>query len=151
MVIIINIYYVYFHTLTPLLTLTSLLKLHNHLCYNPPIPNKHTNTYTPRELKILLIPKGGRKARFHLRFLLSFAFFTAVTMCMSAQPAKGFGSIIPFVLWGLKPCEREKIWLIVVCETKWDETKWKSVVCEMEICSLPENLPFHCIFHRSRV
>ena len=26
--------------------------------------------------------------------------------------------------------------LTVVCETKWDETKWKSVVCEMEICSL---------------
>ena len=31
--------------------------------------------------------------------------------------------------------------LTVVCETKWDETKWKSVVCEMEICSLRnENL-----------
>ena len=29
----------------------------------------------------------------------------------------------------------------VVCETKWDETKWKSVVCEMKICSLRnENL-----------
>ena len=28
--------------------------------------------------------------------------------------------------------------LTVVCETKWDETKWKwkSVVCEMGICSL---------------
>ena len=26
--------------------------------------------------------------------------------------------------------------LTVVCKTKWDETKWKSVVCEMEICSL---------------
>ena len=26
--------------------------------------------------------------------------------------------------------------LTVVCETKWDETKWKSVVCEMEICTL---------------
>ena len=26
--------------------------------------------------------------------------------------------------------------LTLVCETKWDETKWKSVVCEMEICSL---------------
>ena len=33
--------------------------------------------------------------------------------------------------------------LTVVCETKWDETKWKSVVCEMEICSLRnENLQF---------
>ena len=31
--------------------------------------------------------------------------------------------------------------LTVVCETKWDETKWISVVCEMEICSLRnENL-----------
>ena len=28
--------------------------------------------------------------------------------------------------------------LTVVCETKWDETKWKwkSVVCKMRICSL---------------
>ena len=24
----------------------------------------------------------------------------------------------------------------VVCETKWSETNWKSVVCEMKICSL---------------
>ena len=33
--------------------------------------------------------------------------------------------------------------LTVVCETKWDETKWKSVVCEMKICSLRnENLLF---------
>ena len=117
MVIIINIYYVHFHTLTPRLTLISLLKLHTHLCYNPPIPNKHTNTYTPRELKILLIPKGGRKARFHLRFLLSFAFFTAITMCMSAQPAKGFRSIIPIVLCGL---EAMRTW---------------------------ENKPFHCILY----
>ena len=31
-------------------------------------------------------------------------------------------------------CSRNR--LTVVCETKWDETKWKSVVCEMEICSL---------------
>ena len=31
--------------------------------------------------------------------------------------------------------------LTVVCETKWDETKWKSVVCEMKIFSLRnENL-----------
>ena len=29
-----------------------------------------------------------------------------------------------------------KIWLTIVCETKWDETKWESVVCKMEICSL---------------
>ena len=32
--------------------------------------------------------------------------------------------------------KRGHTWLTVVCETKWDETKWKSVVCEMEICTL---------------
>ena len=26
--------------------------------------------------------------------------------------------------------------LTVVCKRKWDETKWKSVVCKMKICSL---------------
>ena len=36
----------------------------------------------------------------------------------------------------LAPMDSER--LTVVCETKWDETKWKwkSVVCEMGICSL---------------
>ena len=31
---------------------------------------------------------------------------------------------------------RVGFWLTVVCETKWNEMKGKSVVCEMGICSL---------------
>ena len=38
----------------------------------------------------------------------------------------------------IKDIQWQELWLTVVCETKWDETKWKwkSVVCEMGICSL---------------
>ena len=44
---------------------------------------------------------------------------------------------------GINILEAKNCGLTVVCETKWDETKWKwkSVVCEMGICSLRnENL-----------
>ena len=54
-------------------------------------------------------------------------------------------TLLKIILYGIlkiggfespSPCFSLPTWLTVVCETKWDETKWKSVVCEMEICSL---------------
>ena len=80
---------------------------------------------------------------FFFRFWFIHSFFTAIySTKLKQQPHALTDCLCPTVLWSCTTTWRARgLGLTVICETKWSETKWKSVVCEMKICSLRNENP----------
>ena len=80
---------------------------------------------------------------FFFRFWFIHSFFTAIySTKLKQQPHALTDCLCPTVLWSCTTTWRARgLGLTVICETKWSETKWKSIVCEMKICSLRNENP----------